>query len=82
MPTILRAANTVLRRSAVAPRQNVQTIVRRHASTHPEHTNFPFSYDNKKTFAFKAIAYMGTGFLVPFIAIWWNWNKPGGIHNP
>ncbi|OCH85864.1 hypothetical protein OBBRIDRAFT_797736, partial [Obba rivulosa] len=36
---------------------------------HAQH--FPFSWKNKRTFAIKSLAFMGTGFAVPFVAVWW-----------
>ncbi|TFK35144.1 hypothetical protein BDQ12DRAFT_568502, partial [Crucibulum laeve] len=33
----------------------------------------PFSCTNRKALAFKFLAYLGTGFSIPFIAIWWQW---------
>lgn len=36
--------------------------------------HLPFDYTNKRSFAIKAVAYMGTGFSIPFIAIWWQWS--------
>ncbi|KAF9003036.1 hypothetical protein BDQ17DRAFT_1356518 [Cyathus striatus] len=57
-----------------------QNVTRRFA--HGEaNSHMPFDYSNKRTFAVKASVYMGLGFAIPFVAIWWTWNKPGGIHN-
>ncbi|KAJ7828449.1 hypothetical protein B0H14DRAFT_1151065 [Mycena olivaceomarginata] len=44
--------------------------------------NIPFDYSNRRTFAIKCIAYMGFGFALPFVAVGWQWYKPGGYKNP
>ncbi|KAF9035179.1 hypothetical protein BJ165DRAFT_1510681 [Panaeolus papilionaceus] len=38
------------------------------------HNPVPFTVNkNRRLFALKCLAYMGTGFSIPFIAIWWHW---------
>ncbi|KAF9488556.1 hypothetical protein BDN71DRAFT_1457062 [Pleurotus eryngii] len=59
----------------------VGQVGRRYAST-SGHRHLPFSYSNRRAFALKYFTFVATGFSIPFIAIWWSWNKPGGIHNP
>ncbi|KAK7437613.1 hypothetical protein VKT23_018512 [Stygiomarasmius scandens] len=49
------------------------------------HTNtehMPFNYLNKRAFTRKYIAYLGAGFALPWIAVWWTWHRPGGFKNP
>ncbi|KAJ3548253.1 hypothetical protein NMY22_g1323 [Coprinellus aureogranulatus] len=63
--------------------RNVQTVGRRFAHADPNY-NMPFNYTttSRRAFAVKAFTFMGTAFTIPFIAIWWHWNRPGGIKNP
>ncbi|KAJ3522553.1 hypothetical protein NMY22_g11845 [Coprinellus aureogranulatus] len=71
-------------RSARRPMlRNVQTVGRRFAHADPNY-NMPFNYTttSRRAFAVKAFTFMGTAFTIPFIAIWWHWNRPGGIKNP
>ncbi|KZT58797.1 hypothetical protein CALCODRAFT_516553 [Calocera cornea HHB12733] len=42
------------------------------------YNNMPFDYRNKTTFAIKLIAYLGTGFALPFIAAWYQLRKSAG----
>jgi hypothetical protein len=37
--------------------------------------NMPFNYTtvSRRAFAIKAGAFMGFGFAIPFVAIWWGW---------
>ncbi|EDR02402.1 uncharacterized protein LACBIDRAFT_309736 [Laccaria bicolor S238N-H82] len=42
----------------------------------------PFSYSNRTTFRLKALAFFGTAFAIPFVAVWWGWNRKGGLNNP
>ncbi|KAJ7151908.1 hypothetical protein C8R43DRAFT_1004633 [Mycena crocata] len=46
-----------------------------------DYHNIPFDYSNKRRFAAKCIAYMGFGFALPFVAVGWQWYKPGGYKN-
>ncbi|KAL4255721.1 Cytochrome c oxidase subunit 8, mitochondrial [Pleurotus pulmonarius] len=79
----MSAAHLGLRalRSQTASKFALGQAARRYAST-GGHGPLPFSYSNRRTFALKYITFMTTGFSIPFIATWWTWNKPGGIHNP
>lgn len=38
----------------------------------------PFNYTttSRKVFAAKAFTFMGLGFTIPFVAIWWHWSVP------
>ncbi|KAG8732159.1 hypothetical protein FRC11_000357 [Ceratobasidium sp. 423] len=72
MSLITRAAA----RQTVVLRQN---IGRR--SMHVDNVignNTPFSYQNKAAFAFKTIAFLGTGFAIPFIATFYQVSKNTG----
>ncbi|KAK7053620.1 hypothetical protein R3P38DRAFT_2851281 [Favolaschia claudopus] len=53
-----------------------------HAHAAEEYHNMPFDYSNRRRFAAKCIAYMGFGFALPFVAVGWQWYKPGGYKNP
>ncbi|KAJ7039291.1 hypothetical protein C8F04DRAFT_1086369 [Mycena alexandri] len=70
--------NTIRRRPAAVLPSNSSTRM-----THAcEYHNMPFDYSNRSRFAAKALAYMGFGFSLPFIAVGWQWHKPGGYKNP
>ncbi|CAK5278455.1 unnamed protein product [Mycena citricolor] len=56
--------------------------LRRHAHGHADYQHIPFSYANKTAFAAKCVAYLGLGFSLPFVALGWQWYKPGGFKNP
>ncbi|KIY61713.1 hypothetical protein CYLTODRAFT_427389 [Cylindrobasidium torrendii FP15055 ss-10] len=45
---------------------------------HTNHNHLPFNHLNKSAFKYKFFSYMGVGFALPFIAIGWQWYKPGG----
>ncbi|CAE6449797.1 unnamed protein product [Rhizoctonia solani] len=72
MSLIARAAT----RQTVALRQN---IGRR--SMHVDNVignNTPFSYQNKAAFAFKVTAFLGAGFFIPFVAVFYQVSKSKG----
>ncbi|KAH7344588.1 hypothetical protein B0J17DRAFT_712249 [Rhizoctonia solani] len=72
MSLIARAAA----RQTVALRQN---IGRR--SMHVDNVignNTPFSYQNKAAFAFKVTAFLGAGFAIPFVAVFYQVGKSKG----
>ncbi|KAJ7113979.1 hypothetical protein C8R44DRAFT_796023 [Mycena epipterygia] len=76
-----RLASSALRiRSPIAP------LGKRFSSGHGEYQHFPFDVQqavtHKNTFAVKCLAFMGTGFSIPFGAIYFRWNRKGGINNP
>ncbi|KAF9482835.1 hypothetical protein BDN70DRAFT_929651 [Pholiota conissans] len=48
----------------------------------PHDRCIPFSTSNRRALAVKALLYMGGGFSIPFIAVWYGWNRPGGLNNP
>ncbi|KAF8154530.1 hypothetical protein B0H34DRAFT_716892 [Crassisporium funariophilum] len=67
-----------------APSGLLHSIIKRQVHNQAEDRHdraFPFSTKNKKALAVKFLAYMGTGFAIPFIAVWWHWNRPGGLNN-
>ncbi|KAK7680772.1 hypothetical protein QCA50_016080 [Cerrena zonata] len=77
MSTLSRTSLATLRRSGVmrpAPRQ-----VR---FAHDEHRrpHLPFTYDPAKRSAFRAkyLAFVGTGFALPFVACYWQLRKGAG----
>ncbi|KAJ6506173.1 hypothetical protein C8R47DRAFT_1209376 [Mycena vitilis] len=59
--------------------QGSRRMAHAHAS---EYHNIPFDYSNRRRFAAKCVAYMGFGFALPFVAVGWQWYKPGGYKNP
>ncbi|TEB24545.1 hypothetical protein FA13DRAFT_1797100 [Coprinellus micaceus] len=80
---IMSSLATVGLRSARPALKNVRTVGRRYAHADPNY-NMPFNYTtvSRRAFAIKAGAFMGFGFAIPFVAIWWGWNRPGGLNNP
>ncbi|KAF9255199.1 hypothetical protein L218DRAFT_884650, partial [Marasmius fiardii PR-910] len=44
--------------------------------------HLPFDPTNKRAFTIKFLTILGTGFAVPFVAIYWSWHRPGGLKNP
>ncbi|KAF8182680.1 hypothetical protein BJ912DRAFT_977520 [Pholiota molesta] len=51
-------------------------------ATSPHDRAIPFSTSSRRALAIKSLLYMGGAFSIPFVAIWWHWNRPGGINNP
>ncbi|KAG0054238.1 hypothetical protein BGZ83_011669 [Gryganskiella cystojenkinii] len=41
--------------------------------------NIPFSTKNKPALAFGVVAYLGTGFALPFVAGYWQAHKAGRV---
>ncbi|KAJ7351455.1 hypothetical protein DFH08DRAFT_860549 [Mycena albidolilacea] len=81
MNSLVRSA--LPRRLSTVIRQPLHAIGRRTVHAHAEeYRNIPFDYSNRRTFAIKCIAYMGFGFALPFVAVGWQWYKPGGYKNP
>ncbi|KAJ7067690.1 hypothetical protein B0H15DRAFT_871992 [Mycena belliarum] len=81
---------TSLRRAAL-PALRTATLIRRtppaarrmaHAMAGEPYHNVPFDYSNRRRWAAKCLAYMGFGFALPFVAVGWQWYKPGGYKNP
>ncbi|KAF9052318.1 hypothetical protein BDZ89DRAFT_1056676 [Hymenopellis radicata] len=73
----------------VAVRSGTQLAQRRFINYIPQsvkpHTSvehLPFNYLNKKAFTYKFVAYLGFGFALPWVAVGWQWYKPGGFKNP
>ncbi|KAJ7736160.1 hypothetical protein B0H16DRAFT_1574636 [Mycena metata] len=67
------------RPAALLPSNVSRRMMHAHAD---EYNNMPFDHSNRRRFAAKAFAYMGFGFTLPFIAVGWQWYKPGGYKNP
>ncbi|KAJ7166186.1 hypothetical protein C8R46DRAFT_1097266 [Mycena filopes] len=81
--THLRVASLTAVRHRPAAILQTSLLSRRMAHTHAEeYHNMPFDYSNRNKFALKCLAYMGFGFALPFIAVTWQWHKPGGYKNP
>ncbi|KAJ7753131.1 hypothetical protein DFH07DRAFT_960369 [Mycena maculata] len=72
--------------SALRVRSPIQQLGKRFSSGHGEYKHFPFdAHQGEKhpvKFGLKCAAFMGTGFFVPFGAIYFRWNRKGGIKNP
>ncbi|KAI0919951.1 hypothetical protein AcW1_002925 [Taiwanofungus camphoratus] len=64
-------------RLAAGPRRSYSSLGALR-SGHTAYNNFPFSYKNKKTFGVKYVIFCGTGFALPWIAVWWQLHKSGG----
>ncbi|KAJ7648228.1 hypothetical protein DFH06DRAFT_1209780 [Mycena polygramma] len=64
----------------------VSQLGKRFASGHGEYKHFPFNENqamtHPKKFAAKCAVFMGTGFFIPFTAIYFRWNRKGGLKNP
>ncbi|KAH9475533.1 hypothetical protein JR316_0012648 [Psilocybe cubensis] len=65
-------SHSIFRQSTQGP------AFRRYAHGHAEHQEIPFSTENKKALAAKCVAYMGTGFMIPFIAVYYTLTKNKG----
>ncbi|KAJ7249776.1 hypothetical protein B0H12DRAFT_1121699 [Mycena haematopus] len=79
--SLMRSA--ISRQLSTVIRQPLYPAGRRMVHAHaPEYHNMPFDYSSRKTFAAKCLAYMGFGFALPFVAVGWQWYKPGGYKNP
>ncbi|EIN04089.1 hypothetical protein PUNSTDRAFT_55690 [Punctularia strigosozonata HHB-11173 SS5] len=62
-----RLASSVLR---ARPTGIIRSQPRRLAhGTHTYYDAVPFGYRNKKAFRIKYVAYLGTGFALPFVAV-------------
>ncbi|KAJ7747437.1 hypothetical protein DFH07DRAFT_831101 [Mycena maculata] len=82
MTSLARSAIPTLRAIRIPP-STLRWSRRRMTHTHAaEYNNVPFDYSNSRTFAIKCAAYMGFGFALPFVAVGWQWYKPGGYKNP
>ncbi|KAF5353114.1 hypothetical protein D9758_008785 [Tetrapyrgos nigripes] len=85
-----RGASASARPTTTAGTSRVLTHVRGahkwgYGADAPPHTNtdhLPFNYLNKRAFTIKFIAYLGVGFALPWVAIWWIWHRPNGFKNP
>ncbi|KAJ7058334.1 hypothetical protein C8F01DRAFT_1147901, partial [Mycena amicta] len=70
-----------LNRTALSPlfRSQISSSGRRFAHAHAaEYRNIPFDTSNRRAWAIKCVSYMGFGFALPFVAVGWQWYKPGG----
>ncbi|KAK0199900.1 hypothetical protein DFS33DRAFT_1365650 [Desarmillaria ectypa] len=68
-------------RSLRAPAQSRSIWVPASVKPHPNTDHFPFNYRNKKSFAVGFYSYLAFGFALPFVAVTWQWYKPGGLKN-
>ncbi|KAJ7498227.1 hypothetical protein B0H11DRAFT_1999106 [Mycena galericulata] len=72
--------------SALRVRSPFPQLGKRFSSGHGDYKHFPF--DDKQgithplKFGAKCAVFMGTGFSIPFGAIYFRWNRKGGINNP
>ncbi|TCD67724.1 hypothetical protein EIP91_012024 [Steccherinum ochraceum] len=64
-----RASSSVMRSTLRSGRTQWSPRHVRFASGHATHDPLPFSFSNKKTFKYKYLAFLGTGFAIPFIAV-------------
>nr|GAT50831.1 predicted protein [Mycena chlorophos] len=76
-----RTAVATLSRSRV-PVQSVRVGRRFAHAPATEYHNIPFDTSNRRALAIKCLSYMGFGFALPFVAVGWQWYKPGGYKNP
>ncbi|KAG8990233.1 hypothetical protein FRB94_011342 [Tulasnella sp. JGI-2019a] len=55
----------------------LRTVIQNSRNAHAHNTvyNMPFDYRNKRTFAVKMVAFLGTGFAIPFIAAYYQMHK-------
>ncbi|KAJ7500030.1 hypothetical protein FB451DRAFT_1207268 [Mycena latifolia] len=81
MTSLARSTLPALGRTALVRRTPAMSG-RRMSHHAAEYNNMPFDYSNRRRFAVKCIAYMGFGFALPFVAVGWQWYKPGGYKNP
>ncbi|KAG8878957.1 hypothetical protein FRB97_002053 [Tulasnella sp. 331] len=70
MTLITRAARPAVLRTVI---QNSRNAGHAHNTVY----NMPFDYRNKKMFAVKMVAFLGTGFAIPFIAAYYQMHKGG-----
>ncbi|KAH9946710.1 hypothetical protein B0H21DRAFT_386333 [Amylocystis lapponica] len=45
---------------------------------HVHYDNMPFTYKNRAAFRAKYLAFVGTGFVIPFVAVYYQLWKSGG----
>ncbi|KAJ8096223.1 hypothetical protein PM082_011352 [Marasmius tenuissimus] len=77
-------STSVSRLAIRAPSRAISLGVRsriRHAHT-ATHGHLPFDASNSRAFTTKFLSYVGVGFALPFVAVYWGWHKPGGLKNP
>ncbi|KAF5335830.1 hypothetical protein D9611_009659 [Ephemerocybe angulata] len=74
--TGLRAARPAMRK------MDVQRMGRRFITPGPNwHFPFNFTRTTNRALALKFGGALGFAFCVPFVAIWWHWNRPGGLNH-
>ncbi|KAI0689150.1 hypothetical protein C8T65DRAFT_746310 [Cerioporus squamosus] len=76
MSPLARVAPTTLRVALRRSPQQVRTMYT--TKGHVAHTNFPFTYANKRSFAVKYVGAVTTMFMVPFIAVAYQLRKSAG----
>ncbi|KAF9263180.1 hypothetical protein L218DRAFT_959484 [Marasmius fiardii PR-910] len=75
--------STSLSRITLRPiSRSLAQACRKSVHTYATPSHLPFDPTNKRAFAMKFIAYVGTGFALPFVATYWLWHRPGGLKNP
>ncbi|KAJ6616845.1 hypothetical protein B0H10DRAFT_2035933, partial [Mycena sp. CBHHK59/15] len=79
--SLTRTAIPIIRATTHARRSPAQKIVGRRFAHAAEYNNMPFDYSNSRKFAIKFFAFTGFGFALPFVAVGWQWYKPGGYKN-
>ncbi|KAJ7124361.1 hypothetical protein C8R44DRAFT_783376 [Mycena epipterygia] len=78
IPTLLRRPPISVHAADTAARFCGRRMAHAHAA---EYNNMPFDYSSRRKFAMKCLAYMGFGFALPFVAVGWQWYRPGGYKN-
>ncbi|KAF4622256.1 hypothetical protein D9613_009010 [Agrocybe pediades] len=74
----IRTGVRAARNMPVVRQNGRQMVFKRYAHGDAPHEIFPFSWDKKRAFAVKCAVYMGTGFSIPFAAVWWQLHKHAG----
>ncbi|KAI0723438.1 hypothetical protein C8Q76DRAFT_794378 [Earliella scabrosa] len=70
---------SLLARSAAPLRQvTVRARAAPVRSMHGEYKHIPFDYDKKGTFGVKVVAYLVSGFAIPFVAAYYQLSKSAG----
>ncbi|KAI0808378.1 hypothetical protein C8Q74DRAFT_1363752 [Fomes fomentarius] len=76
MSPLARAGPSALRAALKRSPTQVRTLYT--TKEHVAHSNFPFSYENKRKFAVKYVGAVGTCFLLPFVAAGYQLRKSAG----
>ncbi|KAJ7216410.1 hypothetical protein GGX14DRAFT_696269 [Mycena pura] len=80
--TALHQMSAPLVRASMRAQPMMMRLGGRYAHAHSTYQNIPFSTENKAALAAKCVGFMGAGFALPFVAVAWQWYKPGGLRNP